>query len=137
MTAYLLDTNHISPLINLWHPLRQQILASISAGHTFAITIPSLVEMLFGIGILPRASQNQIEWQRLRPTFMCYIPDEADAERAAFLQIQLRRQGWQLSTNDALIAAIALRYDLTLLTTDKDFTPVPNLSQENWLAIHP
>jgi len=32
-----------------------------------------------------------------------------------------------------LIAAVALRYDLVLLTTDRDFLAVPHLMQENWL----
>jgi predicted nucleic acid-binding protein len=64
---------------------------------------------------------------------VCYIPDEADAESAAALQRSLRRQGQQLETVDAFIAVVALRYGLVLLTTDNDFVPVPNLSQENWL----
>ncbi len=133
MTDYLLDTNHLSPLVTLNHPLRHQVLAALPVGHTFAITVPVLVEMLFGIGLLPRAEKNQAEWQRLRPDFECYIPDEADAKRAASLQIQLRRQGWQLATVDALIAAVALRYDLTLLTRDRDFEAIAALKQENWL----
>ncbi len=134
MTHYLLDTNHISPLVTLTHPLRHQVLEALQIGHTFSITVPALVEMLFGIGMLPRAQQNQVEWERLRPNFECYIPNEADAKRAANLQIQLRRQGWQLGTVDALISAIALRHNLTLLTRDKDFTAIAALQQENWLA---
>jgi predicted nucleic acid-binding protein len=134
MTDYLLDTNHISPLVTFTHPLRHQVLEALQVGHTFSITVPALVEMLFGIGMLPRAKQNQAEWQRLRPDFECYIPDEADAKRAAQLQIQLRRQGWQLATVDALIAAVALRHNLTLLTRDKDFSAIAALPQENWLA---
>lgn len=90
--------------------------------------------MLFGIGMLPRAAQNQAEWQRLRPDFEFYNPDETDAIRAAGLQIQLRRRGWQLATVDALIAAVALRYNLTLLTRDNDFSAIAILPQENWLA---
>jgi tRNA(fMet)-specific endonuclease VapC len=133
MADYLLDTNHLSPLVTLNHPLRHRILAALQAGHTFAITVPALVEMLFGIGVLPRAEQNQAEWQRLRPNFACYIPDEADAEQAADLQIQLRRQGWPLATVDALVAAVALRHHCTLLTRDKDFAAIPALKQENWL----
>ena len=133
MANYLLDTNHLSPLVTLSHPLRQRVLAALQAEHTFAITVPVLVEMLFGIGVLPRAEQNQVEWQRLRPNFKCYIPDESDAKQAADLQIQLRRQGWQLATVDALIAAVALRHNLTLLTRDKDFAAISLLKQENWL----
>lgn len=56
--------------------------------------------------------------------------DRADAEQAADLQLQLRCQGWQLATVDALIAVVALR---SLLTADKDFVANPALKQENWL----
>lgn len=132
MANYLLDTNHAAALVTLGHPLRQRFLLRIQAGDTFAITVPVLAETLFGIGLLPRAAQNLAEWEKLRPSLPCYIPDEADAENAAALQRSLRRQGLQLETIDALIAVAALRYDLVLLTTDKDFTPVPNLKQENW-----
>ena len=88
MAEYLLDTNHLSSLVTLNHPLRYRILAALQAGHTFAITVPALVEMLFGMGLLPRAEQNRAEWQRLRPNFECYLPDESDVAQAADLQIQ-------------------------------------------------
>ena len=63
----------------------------------------------------------------------CYIPDEADGAAAATLQLALRRQGRQLATVDATIAAVALRYALVLLTTDRDFLAIPTLPVENWL----
>lgn len=135
MTDYLLDTNHLSPLVTLEHPLRTQVLQSLQSKHTFATTVPALTEMLFGISLLPRAKQNLREWARLRPHFTCVAPDEADAEQAARLQVSLRRRGRQLETVDALIAAVALRYELTLLTTDHDFIAVPDLTQENWLKL--
>lgn len=133
MSDYLLDTNHVSPLVTLEHPHRQRIFHSLTEHHTFAICVPVLTETLFGISIVPRAMHNIAEWQQLQHLFPCYAPDRLDGEVAADLQISLRRQGWQLETVDALIAAIALRYELTLLTTDKDFRAVPNLHYENWL----
>jgi predicted nucleic acid-binding protein len=132
MADYLLDTNHAAALVTLGHPLRQRVLLGLHAGDTFAITILVLAETLYGIGLLPRATQNLAEWARLRPSLGCYIPDEADAENTAALQRSLRRQGRQLETVDAFIAIVALRYDLVLLTSDNDFAPVPNLKQENW-----
>jgi len=129
---YLLDTNHAAALVTLGHPLRQRVLLRLQAGDTFAVTVPVVAETLYGIGLLPRATQNLAEWARLRPSLACYIPDEADAENAAALQRALRRQGWQLETVDAFIAVVALRYDLVLLTSDNDFAAVPNLKQENW-----
>jgi len=39
-----------------------------------------------------------------------------------------------LETVDGFVAVTALRYNLVLLTSDKDFVPVPGLQQENWLV---
>jgi tRNA(fMet)-specific endonuclease VapC len=134
MENYLLDTNHAAALVTLGHPLRQRVLLHLQAGDTFALTVPVITESLYGIGLLPRATQNLAEWARLLPSLPCYLLDEADAENAAGLQRALRRQGWQLETVDALIAVVALRYNLVLLTSDQDFAPVPNLKQENWFG---
>ncbi|MGN6701206.1 MAG: type II toxin-antitoxin system VapC family toxin [Thermomicrobiales bacterium] len=133
MVAYLLDTHHASPLVTRGHPLRQLVRDRAAAGDTFAICVPVLTETLFGISLLPRALQNRVEWTRFQPLLPCYSPDETDGAAAATLQLALRRQGRQLATVDALIAAVALRYDLTLLTTDRDFLPIPTLALENWL----
>jgi predicted nucleic acid-binding protein len=133
MASYLLDTNHISPLVTVGHPLRNKVLQRLQAGDTFSVPVPALTETLFGISLLPRAKQNRSEWERLKPAFNYHAIDRSDAEEAAELQISLRRQGRQLETVDALIASVALRNDLVLLTTDKDFSVIPQLKQENWL----
>ncbi len=135
MTDYLLDSNHASPLVTPSHPLRLNILGEIERGHTFAVSVPVLTETLFGLYMLPSAERSVAEWSRLRQAIRCYKVDEADAETAAGLQALLRKKGWQLETADALIAATALRYDLILLTADKDFLAIPDLKHENWLTI--
>ena len=134
MAIYLLDTNHLSPLVTTEHPLRTKVLHQIQLGDRFAIAAPALTELLFGIQSVPRAQQNLVEWHRLSPSFLFHNVDQSDAEQAATLQLELRRRGRQLHTVDALIAAIALRYNLILLTTDKDFQAVIGLPQENWVA---
>ena len=63
------------------------------------------------------------------------MPDETDAIVAANLQLRLRRKGRQLTSIDALIAAVALRNQLILLTTDQDFGYVEQLTCENWLQV--
>lgn len=83
---------------------------------------------------MPRTRQNLEEWHRLKSGLTIYDLDQADGERAAELQTSLRRQGWQLATVDALLAAVAIRYDLTLLTNDRDFSSIPQLKRENWLT---
>ena len=133
MGDYLLDTNHASPLVTIGHPLRTKILESGAKGDTFALCVPVIVETKFGIGILPRAKSNLEEWQRLKALLTTYALDAHDADLAVDLQLSLRKIGRQLASFDALIAAIALRYDLILLTTDKDFQAIEELRTDNWL----
>ena len=132
MSRYLLDTNHLSPLVTTDHPLQAKIFATIQTGDTFAIAAPVLNEFLFGIRSLPRAQQNINAWNKIEADFVYYAVDKADAELATDLRISLTRKGRQLGLVDSFVAVVALRYGLTLLTTDKDFLAVPNLTQENW-----
>lgn len=49
-------------------------------------------------------------------------PDREDHIGAASLRNSCRQSGVQIGTIDALLAQLAIRHDLTLLTTDKDFS---------------
>ncbi|MFN8099796.1 MAG: PIN domain-containing protein [Dermatophilaceae bacterium] len=49
------------------------------------------------------------------------LPDRDDHIAAAEMRNECRRHGVQLGTIDALIAALAIRHDATLLTIDQDF----------------
>ena len=49
------------------------------------------------------------------------VPETDDYVKAASLRNQCRRKGVQVGTIDALIAQLAIRYELQLLTADKDF----------------
>lgn len=132
MSRYLLDTNHLSPLVTTDHPLQTRIFATIQNGDTFAIAAPVLNEFLFGIRSLPRAQQNINAWNKIEADFIYYAVDKVDAELATDLRVSLMRKGRQLGLVDSFVAVVALRYGLILLTTDKDFLAVPNLTQENW-----
>jgi predicted nucleic acid-binding protein len=48
-------------------------------------------------------------------------PDKQDHIAAADIRNVCRRRGVQIGTIDALLIQLCQRYDLTLLTTDKDF----------------
>lgn len=133
MSRYLLDTNHLSPVVTIGHELRTKILNGFESGHQFAITAPVLFEFLVGIRTLPRSTHNLQIWNKIKADFIYFGIDSDDAERAVTLKLELRQQGWQLELVDAFSAVIALRYDLILLTKDKDFLAVPGLKLENWL----
>ena len=137
MAEYLVDPDHLSPLITVGHALRPRLLRQVHFGDLFTIATPALAETLYGIQQLPRARQNIREWAKISVMFNYHNIEKQDAERAATLQIDLQRRGWQLGVVDALIASIALRYHLTLLTTDNDFQEIMGLKVENWLASNP
>ena len=62
-------------------------------------------------------------------------PDRDDHIGAAILRNTCRQAGVQIGTIDALLAQLAIRHDLTLLTTDKDFThAVKHCSLRVWPA---
>jgi predicted nucleic acid-binding protein len=48
-------------------------------------------------------------------------PDKQDHIAAADIRNACRRRGIQIGTIDALLIQLSQRYDMTLLTTDKDF----------------
>ncbi len=52
------------------------------------------------------------------------VPETIDHVKAAALRNHCRRQGVQVGTIDALIAQLAIRYELQLLTADQDFRHV-------------
>lgn len=52
------------------------------------------------------------------------VPERDDHVAAADLRTSCRRRGVQVGTIDALLAALCIRCELTLLTTDLDFARV-------------
>ena len=134
MTDYLLDTNHLTALAEPTAPLWSRMFAAIAAGDRFHVCPVSVGEA----GIWADGGRRQDRRaSRLRAvrTRLRYIPlTEADADESARLHLNLRTTGRQLAPPDALIAAVALRRGLTLLTSDQDFAPVPHLRTADWLA---
>ena len=61
-------------------------------------------------------------------------PDRDDHVAAAAIRNGCRRAGVQIGTVDAVLAQLCIRHDLTLLTTDKDFT---NAARHCPLAVWP
>ncbi len=61
MTIYLIDTNHLSPLITPGHPLQLRLTQHYRTGDRFRIAVPALTELLFGVRMLPRAERNLSE----------------------------------------------------------------------------
>jgi predicted nucleic acid-binding protein len=92
--------------------------AALAGGESIVTTGLILQELLQGFAG-PRARKEIVERFAALPLI---IPDRRDYIDAAELRNRCRRSGVQIGTIDALLAQLCIRHDLTLLTTDGDFT---------------
>lgn len=68
-----------------------------------------------------RTSENFETLKKKLRRFPDLVPQIADYERAAELELPLRKQGIAGAPTDLLICAVALANNLAVFTTDKDF----------------
>ena len=92
--------------------------AALAGGDSVVTTGLILQELLQGFAG-PRARRDIVERFAALPLL---APDRQDHIDAADLRNRCRRAGVQVGTIDALLAHLCIRYELTLLTTDNDFT---------------
>ena len=109
--AFRRDGNSATPQV-------EALRAALHSGDGIVTTGLILQELLQGFAG-PRAHKQLIEKFAALPLL---VPDRQDYIDAAGLRNLCRRAGVRLGTIDALLAQLSIRHDLTLLTTDDDFT---------------
>ncbi len=82
-----------------------------------AITGIIAQELFYGLA----SSKASVTIAQTFGSLLYFSPTLDDHIAAAKLQRTLRNAGVQVSSEDALIIQLAIAYDLTLLTTDRDF----------------
>lgn len=98
-------------------PEVQALVRAIEGGETLLTTGLVLQELLQGFSG-PRARQQILDRFSALPLLS---PDRDDHIAAAELRNHCRRAGTHIGTIDALLAALCLRHDLTMLATDRDY----------------
>jgi len=93
---------------------------AIEAGETLITTGLVLQELLQGFSG-PRDRTEILDRFSVLPLL---VPDRDDHIQAAELRNRCRRAGIQIGTIDALLAQLCIGNNLTLLSTDNDFTQV-------------
>ncbi|MEK6693337.1 MAG: PIN domain-containing protein [Nitrospirota bacterium] len=133
---YLFDTNILSEVMkkkpNI--PLMEH-LSSISAEVQFTSCI-CVMELRYGS---QRRPDNKILWKRIETEVLdkvVILPiTEEIAIIAGDLAAILASRGQVISPEDLLIAATAVKNDLTLITSnERHFVRIPDLKVENWLS---
>ena len=127
--AYMLDTNTVSYALREEGGVARQI--STRKPSAMCVSAISVAELRFGASKekSPRrqdAISTFLESMRIFPF--------GEAEAAVFGQMlaELERVGTPLGSYDALIAAHAITLNLTLVTRDRAFNRIPNLSITDW-----
>jgi predicted nucleic acid-binding protein len=109
--AFRRDVNSATPSV-------EALRAALSGGDAIVTTGLILQELLQGF-VGPRARKEIVQRFTALPLL---VPDRQDYIDAAELRNLCRRSGIQIGTIDALLAQLCIRHELTLLTTDGDFT---------------
>ena len=94
--------------------------AAIDGGDAIVTTGLVLQELLQGFAG-PRARNDIVQRFAALPLL---VPDRQDYIEAAGIRNVCRSAGIQIGTIDALLGQLCIRHELTLLTTDVDFTLV-------------
>ena len=128
MTEYLIDTTPLSALlfnrsaaVSLMTPWLHAHQAT-----TSVLVYGEVVEHLHG---LPSSAQRHADLLTLLREIYAYFVTFPVRQRYATLRRQLRPPHGPglIGDIDTLLAATALEYDLTVVTTDTDFSRVPDL----------
>lgn len=131
MKLYMLDTNTVSHLIKGNTAIANRVLSI----PTTSLCISAITEgeLLFGLAKRPDAKRLHI----LVREFLRHVDvlpwDSDTAASYGAVRAEMTQQGKVLSPLDFLIATHALSVKAVLVTNDKAFSQVANLSIEDWL----
>jgi len=98
-------------------PEVQALNGAITTGDTIVTTGLVIQELLQGFAG-PKARERIVDQFSALPLI---VPNRDDHVRAAELRNRCRRKGIQVGTVDVLLAELCIRFDLTMLSTDRDF----------------
>ncbi|MBV8131362.1 MAG: type II toxin-antitoxin system VapC family toxin [Alphaproteobacteria bacterium] len=130
--GYLLDTNMISDLVRHRQGAVARHIREIGE-EAIATSIIVAAELRFGAA--KRGAQRLTQRIEAVLARLAVLPFAAPADAVyAALRVRLERTGRPIGGNDLLIAAHAVAGGHILVTDDRDFGRIAELSCENWLA---
>ena len=99
----------------------------------YIVAVPPVIgELCFGAQKSNRVTENLHKIDILVQQSLVFPCDLETAQWYGIIKNQLRRKGSPIPDNDIWIAAIALQYDLILVTRDAHFDEVESLQTERW-----
>jgi tRNA(fMet)-specific endonuclease VapC len=129
---YLLDTNTVSHLIKR-HPQATQRLLAVPM-HSIGISAITAGELAFGLAKRPEAVALKAAVHEFLRRVDVLPWDAAVAQTYGRLRAQLQSEGIGLSALDMQIAAHAVHVKAILVSSDRAFGQLTEITHENWLA---
>jgi tRNA(fMet)-specific endonuclease VapC len=132
----LLDTNVCIAAINR-HPasVLERLRHAGARGTRTLVSTISIFELRFGIAKSSRVAANAESLDLFLAPIDILPFEEEDAKIAGNIRAALERVGRPIGPYDYLIAAQAIRHELTLISAnEKEFSRVAGLQLENWTA---
>jgi len=128
ISRILIDTSAYSAFMRGSESIKR----SLQLAHQICFSPVVIGELLAGFSGGKRESENrEILGEFLSSDRVTIIPiDNETSKRYAALYRYLRTHGTPIPTNDLWIAAGAMQYGLTLLTTDVHFDAIPHVLKE-------
>lgn len=132
---YLLDTNIISHAIRYPHAPLAKHIQFLSAENPACLCTSVIVVCELQFGITKKDADNLASKVEILLRFIRVLEiDSRVIPHYASIRAYLEHQGTPIGPNDPLIAAHALALGATLVSGDAEFSRVPGLRVENWLA---
>lgn len=126
--SFLLDTNII---IDLFQG-EKGIADRIEGSYITYIPIPVLGELYFGAETSQRKAYHTDQIQKLLKVVELLNTSDITAKIYGKIKSKLKLEGTPIPENDVWIAAMAIEYNLPLVTRDNHFTKITELSLESW-----
>jgi tRNA(fMet)-specific endonuclease VapC len=132
---YLLDTNACIALIN-GHPptVRARLQKTTAAGNHVLMSSVAVFELWYGVGKSTRQEFNRKRLETFLAGPILTLPfEDADARVAGSVRAALEAMGKPIGAYDLLMAAQAVRHQLTLVTANvSEFSRVTGLGWQDW-----
>ena len=130
---YLMDTNSVSAMLKQNDKIWVKVALVEFAGEKIFFNTISYFESKRGL-LASQATRKMQDFDEMRQDYdMLGIDSETVLDKASEIYATLKPQGKLLPDADILIAAIALTYNLILVTDDSHFDRIHGLKVENWL----
>ena len=127
MNVLLLDTNVVSILFNQNHPLRQTCIDAVT-GHQLVISFLTRAELNLWPAVNNWGAVRRAALEQHAALYLTLYPDERTCAIWASVVGRCRRSGHPIQAADAWIAASALQWGCSLVTTDfRDYAAIGDL----------